>query len=91
MSSLTRGTQNPISQEPCKEAETDSRAKFSKESVPGYTGRPKWVPYYSAQANSGVLRMLRLCSGPAPACSLSAQVKAAVAHVRLKRTSEREN
>jgi hypothetical protein len=88
MSSLTRGIQNPISQEPCKEAETDSRAEFSKESVAGYRDGQNGshiIVRRPTQACSG-------CSGPAPACSPSAQVKAAVAHVhRLKRTSEREN
>ncbi|KAG4427424.1 hypothetical protein IFR05_017092 [Cadophora sp. M221] len=36
------------------------------------------VLWYSAQDNSGVLRLLRLCSGysgSAPACSLSDQTK----------------
>jgi hypothetical protein len=104
MSSLTRGIQNPISQELCKEAETDSRAEFSKESEAGYAGRPKLATYYSAQANSSVLRMLRLCSGSAQAllrlcsgllkpcspCSPSAQVKAAAAHVRRLKRKQRK-
>jgi hypothetical protein len=43
----------PKVQEPCKGAETDSRAKFGKETVAGAHRRPKWAPHYGAQADSG--------------------------------------
>ena len=61
---FTRGIQNLLPQEPCKGAETDSRAKFGKETVAG-AHRSQNGLYVSAQADSGVLRMLRLCSGSA--------------------------
>jgi len=65
-------------------AETDSWAKFGKESIAGAHRRPKWVPHYSAQADSGRAQdaqataqdgsgWLRLCSGSGQACSGSAQ------------------
>jgi hypothetical protein len=38
---------------PAKGAETDSRAKFGKETVAGAHRRPKRVHIYSAQADSG--------------------------------------
>jgi hypothetical protein len=54
-------------QKSCEEAETDSRAKFGKETVAGAHRRPKWVPHYVAQADSGRAQdaqaLLRLCSG----------------------------
>jgi hypothetical protein len=64
----------------------DSRAKFGKETIAGAHGRPKWVPDHGAQADSGHAQdaqaLVRLRSG-------SAQVKAAVAHVRrLKRNQQ---
>ena len=43
-----------LKQEPCKGAETDSQAKFGRENIaeaPHW--RPKWVPHYGAQADSG--------------------------------------
>jgi hypothetical protein len=40
-------------QEPCKGVEMDSQAKFGKETVAGAYWRPKWVPHYGAQADSG--------------------------------------
>jgi hypothetical protein len=46
-----------------QEAKPDSRAKFGKESIAGAHGRPRWVPHCSAQADSGRVRVLRLCSG----------------------------
>jgi hypothetical protein len=33
-------------QELCKGAETDSQAKFGKETIAGVYRRPKWVPHY---------------------------------------------
>jgi hypothetical protein len=36
-----------------QEAKTDSRAKFGKEIIAGAQRRLKWVPHYSAQADSG--------------------------------------
>jgi hypothetical protein len=67
-----------LRQEPCKGAETDSRAKFGKEIIAEVDRRPKWVPHYGAQADSGSAQaLLRLCSGSAQAllrlCSGSAQ------------------
>ena len=44
----------------------------------------------SAQACSGLLRLAQACSGSAPACSPSAQVKAAVAHVRRLKRNQRK-
>jgi hypothetical protein len=38
---------------PGREAETDSRAKFGKETIARPYRRPKWDPYYGAQADSG--------------------------------------
>ena len=98
---MTRGIQNLLQQEPCKGAETDSRAKFGKETIAGAHRRPKWVPHYGAQADSGRAQdaqaLLRLCSGSAQACSPSAQVcspsaqvKAAVAHVRRLKRNQRK-
>ena len=50
-----------------KGVETDSRAKFGKETVAGAHRRPKWVPHYGAQADSGRAQdaqaLLRLYSG----------------------------
>ena len=42
-----------VPQKPCEVAKTDSRAKFGKETVAGAHRRPKWVPYYGTQADSG--------------------------------------
>jgi hypothetical protein len=71
----------------CKGAETDSQAKFGKKIVAEHEEAK--MGHYGAQADSGLLRMLRLCSGMlklSSGCSPSAQVNAAVAHVRrLKR------
>jgi len=57
--------------EPCKGAETDSRAKFGKETVAGAQRRPKWVPYYGSQADSeraqDAQALLRFCLGSAQA------------------------
>jgi hypothetical protein len=41
-----------LQQEPYKGAETDSRAKFGKETITGAYKSPKWVLNY-AQADSG--------------------------------------
>ena len=41
-----------LKQEPYKVAETDSRAKFGKETITGAFRRPKWVLYYDSQADS---------------------------------------
>lgn len=64
------GIQNLLWQKPCKGAKTDSWTKFSKETVAGAHRRLKWVPHYSAQADSGQAQdtqdtraLLRLCSG----------------------------
>jgi hypothetical protein len=40
-----------------------SLTKFGKETIARIYRKLKWVPYYNAQANSGILRILRLCSG----------------------------
>jgi hypothetical protein len=50
---LIGGIQNLLRQKPCKGAKTDSRAKFGKETVAGAYRRPKWVPHYGTQADSG--------------------------------------
>jgi hypothetical protein len=55
--------QNLLWQKPCEGAQTDSRAKFGKETIAGAHRRPKWVQYYGAQGVLRVLMMLRLCSG----------------------------
>jgi hypothetical protein len=68
---LTGGIQNLLQQKPCEGAKTYSRAKFDKETVAGAHRRPKWVPHYGAQADSGLAQdtqdLLRLCSGSAQA------------------------
>jgi hypothetical protein len=89
----------------CKGAETDSRAKFGKETIAGAHRRLKWVPCDGAQANA-VLRMLRLCSGllrlaQARLRLAQAQLRYSHPQLRLKQqlltsrdlngTSEREN
>jgi len=60
---------------------------LGKETVAGAHGRPKWVPHYGAQAESehaqDTQALLRLCSP-------SAQVKAAVAHVRRLKRNQRK-
>jgi hypothetical protein len=38
---------------PAKGAETDSQAKSGKEIIAEAYKSPKWVPHYSAQADSG--------------------------------------
>jgi hypothetical protein len=71
-----KDSQNLLWQEPCKGAKTDSRENFGKEIVArvGTHKRPKWVPYYGGQADSGrgqdgsgsaqaCSGLLRLCSG----------------------------
>jgi hypothetical protein len=93
---LIGGIQNLLRQKPCEGAKTDSRAKFSKETVAGAHRRPKWVPHYSAQANSGraqntqvllrlcsgLLRLAQACSGSAPVYSPPAQVCSPSAQVK---------
>jgi len=83
-----------LQQEPYKGAEMDSRAKFGKETVAGAHRRPKWVPHYGAQADSGRAQdgsgSVQACSPPAQVCSPSAQVKAAVAHVRRLKRNQRK-
>jgi len=78
-----KGFQNLLGQEPCNGAERDSRVKFGKEAVTGAHRRPKWVPHYSVQADSGRAQNTQ-------ACSPSAQVKAAVAHVRRLKRNQRQ-
>jgi hypothetical protein len=46
-----------------QEAETDSRAKFGKETVARAHRRPKWVLFNSVQTDSGRAQGTRLCSG----------------------------
>jgi hypothetical protein len=38
---------------PAQRAETDSRAKFGKDTIAGAYRNPKWVSYYSMQADLG--------------------------------------
>jgi hypothetical protein len=71
---LAKGIQNLLRQNRCEGAKADSRAKFGKEAVAGVHSQ-NWFHIM-------VLRIFRLCSGSALACSPSAQVRAAVAHVR---------
>jgi hypothetical protein len=63
-----KDSQNLLWQEPCKGAKTDSRENFGKEIVArvGTHKRPKWVPYYGGQADSG---RGQDGSGSAQACS----------------------
>jgi hypothetical protein len=42
-----------LDQKPYKVAETDSQAKFDKETIAQAYRRPKWVLYYDSQADSG--------------------------------------
>jgi hypothetical protein len=90
-----------LQQEPCNGAETDSWVKFGKETIAGAHRRPKWVPRYGVQADSGsaqaLLRhaqaLLRLCSSMltlGSGISPSAQVKAAVAHVHRLKQNQRK-
>jgi hypothetical protein len=44
---------NLLRQKPCEGAKTNSRVKFGKETVAGVHRRPKRVPHYGAQADSG--------------------------------------
>jgi hypothetical protein len=67
---MIRGIQNQVWQKSYEGAETDSRARFGKETVAGAHRRPKWAPHYGAQADSGrandaqdAQAVLRLCSG----------------------------
>jgi hypothetical protein len=47
-----------LQQEACKGAETDSRTKLGKETIAEIYRRPKWVPYYGPQADSGSVQAL---------------------------------
>ena len=83
-----------LQQEPCNGAETDSWVKFGKETIAGAHRRPKWVPRYGAQADSG---SAQACSGSARAWLTlgsgilrHAQVKAAVAHIRRLKRNQRK-
>jgi hypothetical protein len=91
---LTREIQNLLQQEPYKGAETDFRAKSGKETIAGAHRRPKWIPHYSGQANSGRGQdssgSTQLCSGSTPAYSPLAQVKAAVTRVRRLKRNQRK-
>jgi hypothetical protein len=80
---LIGGIQNLLRQKPCKGAKTDSWAIFGKEIVAGAHRRPKWAPHYGAQDTQA---LLRLCLG----ILTSAQVKAAVAHVRRLKRNQRQ-
>jgi len=75
-----------LQQETCKGAETDPRAKFSKETVAGAYWGPKWFYIMARRADSGltqgVLRLLRRCSGSDQERSPLAQVKAALLTAR---------
>jgi hypothetical protein len=78
-----------LQQKPCKGAETNSVAKFGKETAAGGAQKPKWVLCYRRRLAQGMLRMLRLCSGSDQVRSPSAQVKAAATHVlRLKQNGQ---
>jgi hypothetical protein len=77
----------------------DSRQKFGKETIAGHAGTKIGSILWCAGwlTSLGVLRMLRLYSGSAQACSPStqvwspsAQVKAAVAHVRRLKRNQRK-
>jgi len=46
-----------LQQEPCEGAETDSSAKFGKETTAGAHWRPKWVPYHGAGSAQALLRL----------------------------------
>jgi hypothetical protein len=62
--------------------------------VAGAHRRPKWVPHYGAQTDSGRTRdvqaLLRLCSGSDQVRSPSAQVKAAAAHAQRLQRNQRK-
>jgi hypothetical protein len=102
ISSLTRGIQNLLRQEPEREQKLIPGAKFGKETVAEHAGgqngshimvrRPDSgvLRMLSAQPRSGLLRLAQACSGSTPACSPSAQVKAAVAHVRRLKRNQRK-
>jgi len=63
ISSLTRGIQNLLRQEPEREQKPIPGAKFVKETVAGYVGGQNGSHIMVRRPDSGVLRMLRLCSG----------------------------
>ena len=77
-----------IQQRPCEGAKTDSRAKFGKETVAGAHRRPKWVPHYGAQADSGsaqaLLRLAQALLRLAQALLRLAQALLRHAHPRLR-------
>jgi hypothetical protein len=103
ISSLTRGIQNLLRQEPEREQKPIPGTKFDKETIAGHVGGQNWSYIIVRRPDSGVLRILRLCSssaqacsGSAPAClpsaqvcSPSAHVKAVVAHVRRLKQNRR--
>jgi hypothetical protein len=83
---VTREIQKSAPAETCKGVETDSRVNFDKEIVAGAHRRPKWVPYYSAQADSGRAQDTQaLLRHTHPQ-----QVKSAVAHVRRLKRNQRK-
>ena len=75
-------------------AKTESRAKFGEETVAGAQKAEVGSTLWCVQADSRRAQApLRLCSGSAqaaPVCSPSAQVKAAVAHVRRLKRNQRK-
>jgi hypothetical protein len=83
ISSLTRGIQNLLRQEPEREQKPIPGAKFDKETIAGHVGGQNGSYMIVRRPDSGVLRILRLCSS-------SAHVEAAVAHVRRLKRNQRQ-
>jgi len=75
---LKRGIQNLLGQEPEREQKPNPRVEFGRETVAGYARGQNGSHVMVRKPDSGVLRMLGLCSecsSSTPACSPSAQVK----------------
>ena len=69
ISSLTRGIQNLLQQEPKREQKLISGAEFGKETVAGHAGGQNGSHIMVRRPDSGVLRMLRPCSALLRLCS----------------------
>jgi hypothetical protein len=69
---------------PCEVAETDSRAKFGKETVAGVHRRSKSIPHYSAQANSGRAQDTQALLRHAQALIRYAHLRLRYAHPQLR-------
>jgi hypothetical protein len=83
ISSLTRGIQNLLRQEPEREQKPIPGAKFDKETIAGHVGGQNGSYIIVRRRDSGVLRILRLCSSSAQALLRLAQALLRHAYPRL--------